>query len=321
MSERDPIAPFELDPRHLDPARIELVEEPEPAPPALVALEPAPAVRRLWLRLLGAGAGLFLLGALGLEIYDYLAGLFERSLLLGGGLALLLAAALAGAFGVAASEIRSLRRLARIDGLRAEAAHLLGSEVHGRAEALLERVAEVYRERQDVREAVEHFRRQASDALDDGERLRLFAATVLAPLDRRAYGLVKAGARDIGALTAFSPFGLLDGLIVLARTLHMLRQIATLYGVRPTAAATLSLLRRALRNVLIAGVGEIASDAAVETAGASLLSVLSARAGQGAVNGLLAARLGLTAMQLCRPLPFAERELPSFRQLRSELFG
>ena len=81
------------------------------------------------------------------------------------------------------------------------------------------------------------------------------------------------------------------------------------------------LLRRTLRNVLVAGVGELLSDAAVETAGASLLSVLSARAGQGAVNGLLIAKLGLTAMQICRPLPFADGEAPSLRQLRAELLG
>ena len=55
-------------------------------------------------------------------------------------------------------------------------------------------------------------------------------------------------------------------------------------------------------------------------AGATVLSVLSARAGQGVVNGLLAARLGLSAMQLCRPLPFTEEEMPSLTRLRQEIF-
>ena len=36
--------------------------------------------------------------------------------------------------------------------------------------------------------------------------------------------------------------------------------------------------------------------------------------------GLLAARLGLAAVQICRPLPFVEGELPSMKQLRAELF-
>jgi putative membrane protein len=132
--------------------------------------------------------------------------------------------------------------------------------------------------------------------------------------------LVIRGARDIGALTALSPLGLLDSAIVLWRTLAMLRAIARLYGVRPGPVATIRLLRRTLGHVLAAGVGELVSDFAVEAAGASLLSVLSTRIGQGAVHGLLAARLGLAAVQIVRPLPFVEGELPTIKQLRAELF-
>ena len=192
--------------------------------------------------------------------------------------------------------------------------------MHGQAGALLARIERLYDGRAELQERLASFRGQASDALSDGEQLRLFAATVLGPLDQSAYQIVRRGARDIGALTALSPLGLLDGVLVLARTLAMLRAIARLYGVRPGALASLSLLRRTLRNVLAAGVGELMSDAAVEATGATLLSTLSARAGQGVVNGLLAAKLGLAAMQLCRPLPFTAAELPTLRQLRTELF-
>lgn len=322
MSERrGTIEPFELDPSKLGPARIEVVEESEGSPLVPLAPEPPPArPGRPWLRLLVGAGALSLLAVLGFEAWQYVAALFDRSAVLGGVFAILFALTAAGGIGLAARELWSLRKLARVEGLRDEARRLIASDVHGQAEPLLGRVERLYADRSNVREAIERFERQASDALDDGERLRLFASTVLAPLDRRAYQLVKAGARDIGALTALSPLGLLDGLIVLVRTLAMLRAIAQLYGVRPGVAATAKLLRRAIRNVVAAGVGELLSDAAVETVGASVLSVLSARAGQGVVNGLLAAKLGLTAMQLCRPLPFTADELPSLRQLRAEIF-
>ena len=88
----------------------------------------------------------------------------------------------------------------------------------------------------------------------------------------------------------------------------------------PAAASSARLLRRGVLNVLAAGVVELVSDSAVEAAGASLLSVLSAKAGQGVLNGLLAAKIGLATMQLCRPLPFTQDQLPSLRQLRAELF-
>jgi putative membrane protein len=320
MSGRRPVAPFELDPAKVDPGRIAVVE-PEPALPVLAPEPPAgPSPRRSWRRLLLLGGTGFLAALLGLEAHDFIAGLFERSDLLGGAFSLLLALAAAGAIGLAASEIASLRRLTALGDLRTTGAHLLGSQVHGRADPLLERVERIYRDRAELRGAIERFHGQASDALNDGERVQLFAASVLTPLDRRAYQMVKTGARDIGALTALSPLGALDGLIVLGRTLAMLRAIARVYGVRPGAAATTALLRRTVRNMIAAGVGELVSDAAVETLGASLLAFLSTRAGQGVLNGVLAARLGLSAMQLCRPLPFAKDELPSLKQLRKELF-
>ena len=320
MSGRDRIAPFELDPQALEPGRLELVE-PEPwARPLVPAPEPPPPRARPWRRLLLWGGGLTLAALLGLEAYDLLAELFARSVWLGGAFALLLGAAVAGALGLAGREVVSLHRLARVEQLRADGERLLNSEVHGQAGALIEPIERLYGEREDLRPALAAFRAQASDALNDGEQLRLFASIVLSPLDQGAYRLVRRGARDIGALTALSPLGLLDSALVLARTMIMLRAIARLYGVRPGAVASLTLLRRTLRNVLAAGVGDLVSDAAVEATGATLLSALSARAGQGVVNGLLAAKLGLAAMQVCRPLPFTQDQLPSLRQLRAELF-
>jgi putative membrane protein len=321
MTRERPLAPFELDPARIQPAQIELVEEPEPKPPvALPEVEP-PKPRRPWLRLFVLGAIAWLLALLGLEAHDFITGLFERSVWLGGAFAALFGATVMGALGIAARELRSLWRLERVEEIRTEARPLLASQVHGQAETLLPKVERLYSAREPIADRIERFHRQASDALNDSERLRLFATTVLEPLDRRAYQLVKRGARDIAAVTALSPLGILDSLFVLARTLSMLRAIARLYGVRPGAAATVHLLRHTVRNVLAAGASELLSDAAVEMAGASLVSVLSARAGQGAANGLLAAKLGLSAMQICRPLPFTEDELPSLRQLRAEILG
>lgn len=318
MTERGPIAPFELDPRQAD--RLELVRPEAPPAPVVVERTVMPQSRRPWLRLFFAAGAVLLIGWLGLEAYDFVAGLFARSSALGVAFAVVLALVALGAIGALGRELADLRRLERAEQLRLTGERLIASELHGQADAYVEQLERLYRGRADLAEPLARFARQTSDALNDGERLRLFARTVLAPLDRQARRLVTRGARDIGALTALSPLGLLDSAIVLWRTLLMLRAIAGLYGVRPGPAASIRLLRRTLAHVLAAGVGELMSDAAVETAGASLLSVISTRIGQGAVHGLLAARLGLAAVQICRPLPFVEGELPSMKQLRAELF-
>ena len=324
MSRNERIEPFELDPSKLRPEAVETIQpEPEGPLPAALApeVEPDQPKGRPWLRLLlGAGAA-FVIGLLGLNAYDFAADLFQRSVWLGGAFSALLVGLLIGAVGVLGREGLSLYRLGKVEELRAEGERLMVSDAHGKAEDFLRKVEKLYRDRSDLDQPIWRFHDQASDALNDRERLELFAHHVFSPIDRAAFQLVKTGGRDIAVLTALTPIGALDSLIVLVRTVSMMRGIAKLYGVRPGLSATIRLAKRGIRNIVIAGIGELVSHAAIETAGASLLRVLSARAGQGAVNGLLAARIGLSIMQICRPLPFAEDDLPSLKRLRSEIFS
>ena len=56
--------------------------------------------------------------------------------------------------------------------------------------------------------------------------------------------------------------------------------------------------------------------------GGSVLSKLSRRFGEGLVNGALSARVGVAAMEVCRPLPFSPRHRPSVRGIiKSALAG
>ncbi|MGI9449983.1 MAG: DUF697 domain-containing protein, partial [Geminicoccaceae bacterium] len=236
MKTKDPIAPFELDPATLKPGDIEMVQpEPEAALPAKAApvLELAEPGRRPWLSLLLGAGSLFAVGLLGLNAYDFAAGLFERSVWLGGGFSILLGLAALGAIGVVGREFLSLRRLGRVDDLRIEGERLMASEAHGRAEDFLRKVEKLYRDRQELDEPIWRFHDQASDALNDRERLELFAHSVLGPIDRAAYQVVKSSGRDIAVLTALTPIGAIDSLIVMVRTVNMMRGIAKLYGVRP----------------------------------------------------------------------------------------
>ena len=321
MKQKERVRPFEIDPATLRPDQFEILQ-PEPdgsLPAALAPAEVAGAKKRPWLKLFLGSAAAFALGVVGLDAYDYAVSLFDRSVWLGGAFSALLALATLGALGVVGRELWSLRRLAKVNDLHVTGERLMTSEAHGQAEDFLRKVEKLYRDRTELDRPIVAFHDQASDALNDRERVELFAHTVFKPIDQEAYRIVKRSGRDIGVLTALTPIGALDSLIVMVRTVTMMRSIAKLYGVRPGFAATIRLLKRGVRNIVIAGVGELVSHAAVETAGASLLKMLSARAGQGAINGLLAARIGLSVMQICRPIPFAENELPSLKKLRAEI--
>jgi putative membrane protein len=54
--------------------------------------------------------------------------------------------------------------------------------------------------------------------------------------------------------------------------------------------------------------------------GHGVAAKLSARLGEGIINGILTARIGLATIAVCRPLPFAARPAPTLREVAGGLF-
>ena len=61
------------------------------------------------------------------------------------------------------------------------------------------------------------------------------------------------------------------------------------------------------------GMVAIGDDVISSLAGGGLVSKVSRRFGEGVVNGAMTARIGITAMELCRPMPFAIAARPKVR--------
>lgn len=318
---RPAIRPFELDPLKLED-KVVIEEPPTPALPIVVeTADPAmlPTKRRGWR--LGRWLGGGVLGILLVQALAYLQELLTTAPFLALPMAALLVITVGAAGGLLWRELRDLHRLTRRSELRARAAALVGSELHGRADPVLIEVAtEIARDLPAIRAQVAEYRTLVSDAHSDGEQLILFERKVLEPVDRRAYRLVLESSRDIGLMTALSPLGLLDGVLVLWRTLLLLKQISALYGMTPGPAANIALLRRCMRNAALAGLADVVTQATLEHAGAGLLALLSARAGQGVGNALLAGKLGIEAIKEARPLPFVATEPPRIASIRKALF-
>jgi putative membrane protein len=67
--------------------------------------------------------------------------------------------------------------------------------------------------------------------------------------------------------------------------------------------------------LVAAGALALTDDMIGSVAGGGVLSRLSRRMGEGVVNGALTARVGLAAMDLCRPLPFRAAPRPGVTDL------
>ncbi len=242
--------------------------------------------------------------------WNFVFGLFAANAWLGGWPGGLTAAALAIAMIWALGEALAFLRLGRLDrlegrGHRGERERELKAARH-----VVDRVLALYHGRDELAWGRARLDERRAEVLDADALLRLAEMELMAPLDARARMEIEGAARQVAAVTAFVPLALADVATALVSNLRMIRRIAEIYGGRAGAIGSWSLLRRVFVSLVAAGAVALTDDLVGSVAGGGLLSRISRRFGEGVVNGALTARVGLAAMEICRPLPFAALDRP-----------
>jgi putative membrane protein len=262
--------------------------------------------------------GLILLG-LGLGVTQLIEDLFARSEGLGFlGLGFAFAAALAFLI-VAAREVLGLARLATIEKLHARAAAVLASDDRAESRVIVQELTKLAHQNPHLARARATLQNHADDIIDGADMIRLAERELMSPLDQEARRLVSSAAQRVSIVTAVSPRALIDVLFVFAASLRLIRQLARLYGGRPGALGMIALMRHVIAHVAITG-GMAASDSLVQQVlGHGIAAKLSQRLGEGVLNGLLTARLGLAAIDVTRPLPFTALPRPALADLAKDL--
>jgi len=232
-------------------------------------------------------------------------------------LALLLVAALA-ALMIALRELIGFARVARLGRLKAEIGAAIADGDRKAERQAAERVAGLYAGRRAQAWGVRRFREHARDVHDPGELLALLEREVMLPLDGEARQLVTRAAKRVATVTALSPMALIAVVYVLIENLRLLRALAALYGARPGLAGVARLARLVLAHVVATGGVAMTDDLLGQFLGQDLLRRLSRRLGEGAFNGALTARIGLTALEAIRPVPFRAGKPPRIRDVLAE---
>ena len=305
------------------PARgtVRITPEADPAQlPVLIEAPPVPARRGFgWATLFWvAAAGLVLLGA-GLGIVKLIEDLFARSESLGYlGLGFAAAAGLALAV-VTGREAFGLMRLAAIEKLHARASDVLLSDDRAESRAIVNDLIKLAHQNPHLARARAALTEHSGDIIDGADMIRLAERELMTPLDQEARRIVSSAAQRVSIVTAVSPRALFDVVFVFVAALRMIRLLARLYGGRPGALGMISLMRHVIAHLAITG-GMAASDSLVQQVlGHGIAAKLSQRLGEGVLNGLLTARLGLAAIDVTRPLPFTALPRPALTDLATDL--
>ena len=216
---------------------------------------------------------------------------------------------------IALREVAALARLGRIDGLRRAADTARDGADLTLARQLMTKLLAFYRGRDDTKWARERFGRLQGDQMDAASLLALAERELMQPLDQAAEQEVEAAARQVATVTALVPLALADVAAALTANLRMIRRIAEIYGGRAGTFGAWRLTRAVIGHLVATGAIAVGDDMLEPILGGSILGKLSRRFGEGLVNGALTARVGVAAIEVCRPLPFHATKPPRAGQL------
>ncbi len=285
------------------PASAPPVPEPAPLPhPREIPRVRAGIARRPSLLFWGSLAALVATW-LSATMWDYARHLLAQDGWLAQGLLGLLAVFVLAAAGLILKEGLALLRLGRIDGLRRRFEQP-GQSGLDEMRVSVSRLQGFYRARPDLAWGLAEIEERRDDILDAEALSALAERALMEPLDRVAEAEIERAARQVAMVTAIVPLALADVAAALVANIRMIRRIAEIYGGRAGLLGSWRLLRAVTVHLVATGAVAVGDDLIHSVAGGGLLSKLSRRFGEGVVNGALTARVGIAAMEVCRPMPF-----------------
>jgi len=312
---RDPRA-FAADSVTVERSASEPWLEPAPVGPAAFAPTRKP---NWWLRITLWAGGLLVSLGLGLMAERLIRDLFARFEWLGwAGTGLLVIFVLA-LVGLGMREILALRRLEKLDDMRELGAAVHAGNKRDDAKHLIDRLQALYAQRPDLAQARLGLDRELADRFDGTEMVASAERHLMTPLDERARALITAASRRVALVTAVSPRALVDLLFVAYESVKLARAIAHIYGGRPGLLSAWRLTGAVMSHLAVTGGIALGDSVIQQLLGHGLAARLSARLGEGLVNGLMTARVGIAAMRVTRPLPYQAVRQPQVMDFALDL--
>ncbi|MDE1992903.1 MAG: TIGR01620 family protein [Rhizobiaceae bacterium] len=293
--------------------------------PELGALDATAAIavprrRRFSFGKVALGAlGVLLSLAFGLWTDELIRNLFSRADWLGYTALTVVAVGILAVLAIVIRETAGMMRLAAVQAIKTEADAAIMETKPARARALVSRLCTLLESNAETAKGRATLKAAENDIIDAPQLIDLAERELLGPLDRRARALILGASKRVSVVTAVSPRALVDILYVLYESAKLVRAMADLYGGRPGTLGMIRLMRDVLAHLAVTGSIAVGDSIVQQLIGHGLASKLSARLGEGVVNGMMTARIGISAMDLCRPLSFRALKRPGISDFVGDL--
>jgi putative membrane protein len=285
------------------------------APPAPLTPRPASRLGALFFGALGALLSL----AVGLWAEALIRNLFGHSEWLGWAGIVLAGIVLATFLAILVRELYALARLSSVEALRGRAGAAALANDGGAARAAVADLVVLVGKKPETaagRRAVVDLK---GEIIDGADFLRYAEAEILAPLDEKAKDLILDAAKRVSIVTAVSPRALVDLGYVLWEAGRLVRRMSELYGGRPGSLGFFRLTRSVLAHLAVTGSIAAGDSLVQQLVGHGVAARISAKLGEGVVNGMMTVRIGIAAMEASRPFPFDAVRRPGMGDFASAL--
>ena len=259
--------------------------------------------------------------AIGLWATQLIETLFAKAQALGWIGVALGALTLFAASALIAREIAAIARQTAIARLHADLAQARATDDRDAARKLVPRLSALYEQRPETARGRAEVAEAVAAIIDGRDLIDIAERVLLRPLDVKAQSEIAAAAKRVSMVTAISPRAILDVLFVVAQIIRLIRRIAEIYGGRPGLLGFFKLIRSVGAHIAITGGMAVGDSLLQQIVGHGVASKISARLGEGVLNGLLTARVGLSALAVCRPAPFGDEKPPGVSDVAPFLFG
>jgi putative membrane protein len=322
---RQPDAPSARKPRTVKadlaivtPAEIDIFDEPD-----IIAAEPPPATaprkRSISGSLFFGALGVLVSLALGLWTDQLIRDLFARAEWLGWLAAGMTVIALLALLVILAREFLAIARLAEVEKLQKRALDAIARDDPKAARAVVDELSAFVAAKPETAAGRRALADLRDEIIDGGNLVRLAETEILGPLDARAKVMILEAAKRVSLVTAVSPRALVDVAYVVFEAGRLIRRLSELYGGRPGTLGFFRLARSVLAHLAVTGSIAVGDSFVQQIVGHGLAARLSAKLGEGIVNGMMTARIGIAAMETARPLPFSATRRPGMGDFLSAL--